>query len=179
MAHNLHNPHNLPLADIQDEEEDEIFLTPANPVAAIRYSERPRLVPVTEELPEQLIPLADELARLASQGVGWHHMAGRVGLNAEELRKLCAAYPALTRAVQYGAGVGADEVSRVLYKKATVDEDIKAITLYLQTKAGFSKPVISPSVSVTSGDVTVSIDLDRIRTQAEEQTALLDGIADQ
>jgi hypothetical protein len=177
MSKNYQDSQNLSLTDIIEPVGAPI--APVNPVNAIRYSEMPRIVPISEELPEQLAPLADELARLAAQGVTWAHMAGRVGMNSEELRKLCNAYPALLRATQFGAGYGADQVTAVLMKKALVEEDMNAIALYLKTRGGFTEPRAgSASMSVTAGDVKVSIDLDRLRNQAAEQSNLLDSIAD-
>ena len=56
---------------------------------------------------------------------------------------------------------------------------LKVIALYLKTRGGFTEPRAGgASMSVTAGDVKVSIDLDRLRNQAAEQSNLLDGISD-
>lgn len=183
----VRDKHNLPY--------EEIMVTPAaerqkelqakekppvkNPLAAISYSDIPRYVPVQEELPKEYEDLAKQIIRLSAQGATWAHMAGRLGLGAEELRKLCNIYPALLRAHWYGQGITADIATSQFFERLLAG-DKDSLFLYLKTRGGFTEPRAGTgaNVSVTSGDVTVSIDIDRIRKQAEEQSNLLDGISD-
>ena len=145
-----------------------------NPLLAIQYSKVPRHVPLTEDLPEELTALADDLARLAAQGVTWNHMAGRVGLMPEELRKMCVLYPALHRAVAYGHGLGADEMSAVVYEDAVVQRNAETALAWLKLRGGWQEPKTGTSIKIDMGAATVAIDLDRLRTQAADQSALLE-----
>lgn len=145
-----------------------------NPLASIRYSKIPRHVPLTEDLPAELEPLADELVRLATQGVTWAHMAGKVGLLPEELRKLCTAYPALHRAVAFGQGSGADVMSEVVYTEAVVNRNAEVALNWLKLRGGWQEPKGGANIKIETGNTTVSIDLDRLRSQAEDQSKLLE-----
>lgn len=178
-----HDKNDLPYGEIMitpREEAQEVNHKdpPANPLAAISYSDIPRYVPTQDTLPAELEGLAKDIIRLSAQGTTWAQMAGKLGFGSEELRKICNVQPALLRAYWYGQGITADIATKKFFERL-LNDDKDALFLYLKTKGGFSEPKGGgANVSVTAGDVKVSIDLDRIRKQAEEQSSLLDGNAD-
>jgi len=152
-------------------------LPPANPRRAVVLSDMPRYAQNQDRiLPEELRETAEMLVKLSRLGMSWSHMAGRLGLFPDELRKLCMAYPDLARAAAYGAGVASEEMTNVVYEKAVEQKDLSAAMFWLKARGGFDPPPQkSTSISVTSGDVTVSVDLDRLRDMAAEQATLIDG----
>lgn len=170
-----HDKNDLPYNEIMiSSKADASAPPPENPLAAISYSDIPRYVPTQDTLPEEYEQLAKDIIRLSAQGTTWAHMAGRLGFGSEELRKMCNVYPSLLRAYWYGQGITADIATSKFFERLLAD-DKEALFLYLKTKGGFSEPKGNgANVSVTAGDVTVSIDIDRIREQAAEQSKLLD-----
>ncbi len=152
-------------------------LPPPNPYRSVTFADMPRYVEHQEKmLPENLHALANEIVRLSRLGNSWSGMAGRLGLFPDELRKLCMAYPELARAAAFGLGVGSEDMTQMVYEKAIVEKDLAAATFWLKARGGFEPPPQKgTSISVTSGDVTVSVDLDRLRDMAAEQANLIDG----
>jgi hypothetical protein len=152
-------------------------LPPANPYRSVTFADMPRYVQQQEKmLPEDLHEMANEIVRLSRLGCSWSGMAGRLGLFPDELRKLFMAYPEQARASAFGLGVGSEDMTEVVYEKAVVERDLSAAMFWLKARGGFEPPPQKgTSISVTSGDVTVSVDLDRLRDMAAEQASLIDG----
>ena len=153
------------------------MLPPPEPLKAIVYSDMPRYLENKDSpLPEELQNMAGEVVRLSKQGVSFGALAGRLGVLPEEFRRLCIEYPDLQRAMAFGIGIGSDQMTEKLYNKGAQEGDMTAITLWLKARGGFEPPKPSGgSVAVKSGEVTVSIDLDRIRNMSVEQSNLIEG----
>ncbi|MDE3023592.1 MAG: hypothetical protein KGI54_17365 [Pseudomonadota bacterium] len=151
------------------------FMPPPDPLKVYRFSDMPRYKLDPEGKQKVNVEkLADEIIRLARQGVAFSMIAGRLGFLPDELRKVMQNNPDLQRAMLFGAAIGVDEVSHKNYEKAVQDGEMAAITLYLKARGDFEakKPPPQGNVAVKSGDTTVMIDMDSLRAMTHEQSDL-------
>jgi hypothetical protein len=93
------------------------------------------------------IPIdADELRRLASQGLNLGQTATCLGLSRRRLLERLAEEPGLRQAINEGRAEGIDKISNALFQKG-LQGNVAAAKFYLATRAGWVRP---PGPRVTS-----------------------------
>lgn len=152
------------------------FLPAPQPLKVYKYTDIPRhkFDPEGKQLVD-VEKMADAMIQYARQGMSFSTIAGRLGYLPDELRKIMNNNPDLYRAMAFGVGLGSEEMTDRLYKKAVQEGDMSAIMTWLKARGGFEPPrAVSQggNVSLKSGDTTVTIDLDNLKAMTHEQSNL-------
>jgi hypothetical protein len=82
---------------------------------------------------------ADELRRVAAQGLNLGQTAARFGLSRRRLLERLVEQPELRRAIDEGRAAGIDQISNALFE-AGLRGNVAAAKFYLATRAGWVRP---------------------------------------